>query len=139
MSIESMTQPTSIGTFSTLAPGELKHALVANVDLVIVRWPDEDNVSVLYGRCQHRGALMADGFVRGNDIICGVHDWDYQFKSGVSSYDPSEKLFRFDSVIDNDRIVVDEAQIKAWEKDNPQPYQRDDYLGLYAMNRTPSL
>ena len=48
-----------------------EHALVANVDLVVVRF-DED-VSVMYGRCLHRGALMSDGFVRGDDLICGVH------------------------------------------------------------------
>ena len=42
------------------------HALVANVDLVVVRFDDE--VSVLYGRCQHRGALMADGFIRGDAL-----------------------------------------------------------------------
>ena len=34
------------------------HALVANVDLVVVRV--DETVSVLYGRCAHRGALMAD-------------------------------------------------------------------------------
>ena len=34
------------------------HALVADVDLVVVRFDEE--VSVLYGRCAHRGALMAD-------------------------------------------------------------------------------
>ena len=45
------------------------HALVADVDLVIVRY--DDKVSVLYGRCAHRGALMADGHVRGNNLICG--------------------------------------------------------------------
>ena len=47
------------------------HALVANVDLVIVRLDDE--VSVLYGRCHHRGALLADETVEGDDLICGVH------------------------------------------------------------------
>ena len=35
------------------------YALVANVDLVVIRFDDE--VSVLYGRCAHRGALMSDG------------------------------------------------------------------------------
>lgn len=44
------------------------YALVANVDLVVLRWKDEDNVSVLYGRCKHRRALMSDGIVRGEDI-----------------------------------------------------------------------
>ncbi|MFQ5350644.1 MAG: glutamate synthase-related protein [Thermoanaerobaculia bacterium] len=104
-------------------------ALVANVDLVIVRF--DDRVSVLYGRCQHRGALMADGFVRGDDIVCGVHDWDYQFDSGVSSYNPDEKLHRFNAWIEDGGVWVDEEEIAAWECDNPQPYRRDAYQGVY--------
>jgi hypothetical protein len=31
-----------IATFRQLDPARPAHALVANVDLVIVRWPDED-------------------------------------------------------------------------------------------------
>ena len=50
------------------------HALVANVDLVVVRV--DETVSVLYGRCAHRGALMADGYVDGDNLVCGVHYWD---------------------------------------------------------------
>ena len=61
-----------------------KYALVGEVDLVVVRF-DED-VSVFYGRCLHRGALMADGFVSGNNLMCGVHYWDYRLDSGVSEY-----------------------------------------------------
>ena len=26
---------------------------------------------VLYSRCQHRGALMADSYIEGDNIICG--------------------------------------------------------------------
>lgn len=60
------------------------HALVANVDLVVIRF--DDTVSVLYGRCAHRGALMADGHVAGNDLICGVHGWDYRLDTGISHH-----------------------------------------------------
>ena len=49
------------------------YGLVAGVDLVIVRF--DDDVRVLYGRCAHRGALMADGHVVGKNLICGVHGW----------------------------------------------------------------
>ena len=58
-------------------------AQVSNADLVIVRF--DDNHSVLYGRCLHRGALMADGSVSGDNFICGLHGWDYLFQTGVSS------------------------------------------------------
>ena len=104
-------------------------ALVADVDLVIVRY--DDQVSVLYGRCLHRGALLADGFVRGDDLICGVHDWDYRFETGVSSYKNDDVLHKFSAWIEDDAVWVDEDEVAAWAADHPQPFQRDEYLGAY--------
>ena len=117
--------------------GDLKsetptYALVANVDLVIVRWKDEDQASVLYGRCLHRGALLSDGDIQGEDLICGVHNWDYRYKSGVSSYNNVEALHKFSSWIEGDGVWVDEDEISVWEKEHPQPYNRNEYMGLYA-------
>ncbi|MEM8849911.1 MAG: glutamate synthase-related protein, partial [Pseudomonadota bacterium] len=89
-------------------------------------------VSVLYGRCLHRGALMSDGYVRGKDLICGVHDWDYRLDTGVSAYANDEKLPKFTAWMEGDEVLVDEDEIAAWAKDNPQPFNRDAYLGLYA-------
>ncbi len=105
------------------------YALVGNVDLVIIRYGDD--VSVLYGRCLHRGALLSDGFVEGENLICGLHQWDYSLKTGVSSYNNEEKLHKFRSFIEDDQVWVDENEIVAWEKQNPQPYSRDEYLGPY--------
>ena len=105
-------------------------ALVEGVDLVIVRW--DDNISVLYGRCQHRGALMADGYIEGENLICGVHQWDYRFDSGVSAYNNEEFLPKFDSWIENDELYVDSQEILDWKKNNPQPYDRNTYQGEYA-------
>jgi glutamate synthase domain-containing protein 2/nitrite reductase/ring-hydroxylating ferredoxin subunit len=103
--------------------------LVGNVDLVIVRWDDQH--SVLYGRCLHRGALMADGHVSGDDLICGVHGWDYRMATGVSAYNNSERLHRFSSWLEGDAVMIDETEVLAWEKDHPQPYDRDAYQGAY--------
>ena len=121
-----------VADWHDLEPGSTAYALVANVDLVVIRWPDEDQVSVLYGRCQHRGALMSDGTLRGDDIVCGVHDWDYQYKTGISSYDSSERLHRFNAWIEDDAVWVDENEVREWERENPQAYDRSAYLGLYA-------
>ena len=119
----------SIVVFSELKDRTPTYALIANVDLVVVKF--DDNVSVLYGRCAHRGALMSDGLVKGKDIICGVHNWDYQVETGVSSYNPSEKLHKFSSWVEDDQVLVDEDEIAAWEKENPQNFDRDAYQGLY--------
>jgi len=105
------------------------HALVAEVDLVIVRY--DDLVTVLYGRCAHRGALMADGSVDGDNLICGVHGWDYRLDTGISEYNHNETLPKFNSWIEKNQVWVDEHEISAWAQKNPQPYQRDSYQGSY--------
>ena len=121
---------TAIAKWSQLADRTPTYALVANVDLVVIRY-DQD-VSVLYGRCLHRGALLSDGHVEGDDLICGLHHWDYRIQTGVSAYENSEVLQKFTSWIEEDDVIVDADEIAAWEQQNPQPYIRDDYQGLYA-------
>ncbi len=79
--------------YSTLEDRKPTSALVENTDLVLIKF--DDKVSVLYGRCQHRGALMSDGTVVGNDLICGLHNWDYRLDTGISAYNNSEKLHKF--------------------------------------------
>lgn len=120
----------SIAKLENLADRAPAYALVANVDLVLVRI--DDAVSVFYGRCQHRGALMSDGFVRGNNLVCGLHNWDYRTDTGVSEYKNDEALAKFSSWTEDGQVLVDEDEIAAWALDNPQPFNRDAYLGLYA-------
>jgi len=128
----SPTPAVEIAKLSQLKDREPAYALVAGVDLVVVRYGDE--VSVLFGRCLHRGALLADGHVEGHNLICGVHGWDYRYDTGVSEYNNAEALHRFRSWIDqeHDAVMVDEGEVSGWARDNPQPYDRDQYLGLYA-------
>lgn len=121
---------TSIAKLQDLKDREPAYALVGEVDLVVVRY--DDDVRVFYGRCLHRGALMADGYVRGDNLICPVHNWDYRLDTGVSEYANEEALPRFSSWIEGDEVLVDTDEINAWAKDHPQPFDRDAYLGLYA-------
>ena len=122
---------TKVATWSELPDREPAYALVANVDLVVIRY--DDQVSVLYGRCLHRGALLSDGHIRGEDLICGLHNWDYRLDSGVSAYNNEEVLAKFSAWIDEeaDAVFVDETEIATWHENFPQPYNRDSYLGLY--------
>ncbi|MEL7258800.1 MAG: glutamate synthase-related protein [Pseudomonadota bacterium] len=120
----------SVAKFDSLPDRKPQYALVGEVDLVVVRFDEE--VSVMYGRCLHRGALMSDGFVQGDNLICGLHYWDYRLDSGVSEYNNAEVLPKFSSWIDDGEVWVDEDEITTWAQDHPQPFQRDQYLGLYA-------
>jgi glutamate synthase domain-containing protein 2/nitrite reductase/ring-hydroxylating ferredoxin subunit len=119
-----------IKDWDALEDREPEYALVGDVDLVVTRF--DDQVSVLYGRCLHRGALLADGHVSGDNLICGLHDWDYRLDSGVSEYSNEEVLTKFAAWIEDGAVLVDGDEIAAFAVDHPQPYDRDAYLGLYA-------
>jgi glutamate synthase domain-containing protein 2 len=125
-----MKKPIQLINFSNLKDREPAHAVVKSVDLVIVRY--DDNVSVLYGRCLHRGALMSDGTVQGNNLICGVHGWDYRFDSGVSEYNNAEALHKFTAEIKDDQVTIDEVEINKFLQQHRQPFNREEYLGEYA-------
>lgn len=118
-----------IADWDQLPEREPTHALVSSVDLVIIRY--DDTVSVLYGRCAHRGALMSDGKIVGDNIICGLHGWDYRVDTGVSEYNNSEILPKFTAWIEKGGVYVDEEEILAWEQEHPQPYKRKSYQGVY--------
>lgn len=102
---------------------------IEGVDVVIIR-RGEDH-SVLYGRCLHRGALLSDGTINGDDLICGLHGWDYRIDSGVSAYNNREVLERFPSKIEAGSVWVDRDAIVRWLLLHPQPYSLDGYQGLY--------
>jgi glutamate synthase domain-containing protein 2 len=127
-----LVQKAKVAAWSELEDRKPAYALVANVDLVVIRYAEE--VSVLYGRCLHRGALLADGYIQGDNLICGVHHWDYRYDSGVSAYNNEEALHKFQAWIDHDDdgVYVDETEVRAWELENPQAYDRESYQGLYA-------
>jgi glutamate synthase domain-containing protein 2/nitrite reductase/ring-hydroxylating ferredoxin subunit len=119
----------AIANWSDLQDRVPAHALVADVDLVVIRY--DNDISVLYGRCAHRGALMADGYVDGENLICGLHQWDYRFESGISEYDNTETLPKFNAWVDDGQVLVDEDEIAAWAKQHPQPYDRESYQGAF--------
>ncbi|MFC4635073.1 glutamate synthase-related protein [Dokdonia ponticola] len=125
-----MKNPILIAKVSHLENKKPAHALVNGLDLVIVKF--DDDISVLYGRCHHRGALMSDGYVKGHNLICGVHDWDYRVDTGVSEYNNDEALHKFSTKIEEGNLFVDGDEVDSYLSDHPQPFNRDAYLGAYA-------
>ncbi len=129
ISLTNLNLPVKVADFSKLSDKEPTHAKVANTDLVVIRYGDQ--VSVLYGRCLHRGALLSDGRVEGDNLICGLHNWDYRIDTGVSEYAPNEILHKFKEVINEDAVYVDEQEVLEFEKVIPSRFKPDEYLGNY--------
>ncbi len=120
-----------IAEISNLPEKKPSHAKVLNTDLVLVK--DGEEVSVLYGRCLHRGALLSDGRIEGHNLICGLHNWDYRYDTGVSEYAPDERLHKFTTATEDGKLYVDEDEVAYFEDQIiPSPFKSDEYLGDYA-------
>jgi len=125
-----MKQPLKVYEVANLRDRTPTYASIKNLDLVIIAY--DDRVSVMYGRCLHRGALMADGHIEGENLICGVHGWDYRFDTGVSEYNNDEALHKFNAKVEKGWVWVDGDEVDAFIKQYPQPFNRNEYLGQYT-------
>jgi glutamate synthase domain-containing protein 2 len=129
ITFDQLNEPALVAKFDELPEKEPRHALVLNTDLVVIRYGDR--VSVLYGRCLHRGALLSDGYVEGENLICGLHNWDYRIDTGVSEYAPDEILHKFTAVIHEGKVFIDQTDVEEFEKEIPSRFNREEYLGQY--------
>ena len=105
--------------WSTLADRTPTAPPVPAAELVVVR--HDDKVSVLSGRCTHRGASLGASEVQGEHLICPAHGWDYRLDSGVSDVDPCESIKRFAAWVDAeaDAVCVDAGEVARWLAAHP--------------------
>ncbi|OBC11891.1 glutamate synthase [Mycobacterium sp. 852013-50091_SCH5140682] len=129
MTIESATA-LRVAALSELPENTPYAVVAAGVDVVLVRRGLD--VSALYGRCAHRGALMADGRVEGDLVVCGVHGWRYEIDSGVSPVNPSVRLATFPAWVSDGSVYLDESAIAEFARVNPQTYADDGYQGRWV-------
>lgn len=73
----------------------------------------DDEISVLYRRCLHRGAFVADSFVESNTLICGLHGWDYRYDTGVPEYNQEDGLHKVFSEQREGWLWIDKNKIDA--------------------------
>jgi glutamate synthase domain-containing protein 2/nitrite reductase/ring-hydroxylating ferredoxin subunit len=118
-----------VASLSDLAEREPFAAKVSGVDLVLILRGND--VSALYGRCAHRGALMADGHVDGDVLVCTVHGWRYAVDTGVSPVNPSVALTKFPAWVSDDSVYVDRSTLTEFAEANSQTYDDDGYQGAW--------
>ncbi len=106
-----------IARLDDLAQDQPSAAEADGLELVLVRRGDE--VHVFEGRCPHRGALLADGRVEGADLVCGVHGWDYRLDTGISAYNPTERIHKFASRVVDGEVLVDAADLVGYRSVRP--------------------
>jgi glutamate synthase domain-containing protein 2 len=76
--------------------------------------------------CLHRAGQLGDGWLDGPNVICPLHGWDYDVKTGVSRYEPREKVATYPVQVDGDRVMIDADAVP------PKPRFKGEYLGMWT-------
>lgn len=126
--------PVAILSHEELSRDEPMGRLVEGVDLVAVL-DVSDVARVYYGRCQHRGALLADGHMEGEHLVCTLHGSTYDAETGRNIRSRGADLASFTSWLGGGQVYVDASEIRKWRRENPQPFERDRYQGAFAPTK----
>jgi glutamate synthase domain-containing protein 2 len=105
-----MAEPVTVAIFDELGDRAPTGVTVEGDELVLVRVGDQ--LSVLAGRCLHRGARLADGHVEGDDLICSLHGWDYRLSNGISAYDHTQRLHCYSSAVVDGNVLIDAREVR---------------------------
>ena len=89
---------------SELAPGETATATVNGTELAIVNLNGEFHA--LDSLCPHQEGPLGDGFVQGDAIVCPLHYWEFDIKSGEYLDDPTTCLKKYETKVEGGAVFV---------------------------------
>ena len=98
-------------------------------DIALYRY--QGDYYALDNRCVHRDGQLGDGHMDGANVICPLHQWDYDVRTGVSRYSADEKVAIYPTRLTGGKVEIDADAVP------PKPRFKREYLGLWARRNDP--
>ena len=90
-----------------LAPGKSELVTVAGQDVALFRRDDE--LFAIGNDCPHQNGNLCDGMVEGDIVVCPLHGWEFDLRSGACMTVPGEAVPRFAVTVEDGAIYLEEA------------------------------
>jgi len=72
-----------------------------------------DKVYALDDRCPHREGQMSRGTIENGEAICPLHGWNFDLETGISPYNPHDRLATYPVRIVDGRVEIDASAVPA--------------------------
>ena len=90
-----------------LPPGQTALVTVDGIDVALFRRGDD--VFAVGNECPHQGGSLCDGVVEGDIVICPLHGWEFDLRSGACMTVPGESVPRFTVTVEDGAVHLEEA------------------------------
>jgi toluene monooxygenase system ferredoxin subunit len=67
-------------------------------------------------RCAHQGMPLSAGRIEGAEIVCPLHEWRYDARTGRGVNPEAVRLRPFPLRVEEGRILVDVDAVEGWER-----------------------
>ena len=93
---------------SALADGRPALVTVEGRDVAVFRRGDE--ILAIGNECPHQGGSLADGIVEGDIVVCPLHGWEFDVRSGACMTVPGEGVPRYAVTVEGGAVFVEEIE-----------------------------
>ncbi|HMB85048.1 MAG TPA: Rieske 2Fe-2S domain-containing protein [Methylomirabilota bacterium] len=91
-----------------LSPGKPALVTLDDRDVAVIRRGDE--ILAIGNECPHQGGSLCDGWVEGDIVICPLHGWEFDLRSGACMTVPGESVPRYTATVEDGAIYLEEAE-----------------------------
>ncbi|HEX3695792.1 MAG TPA: Rieske 2Fe-2S domain-containing protein [Polyangia bacterium] len=107
-----------VAALDHLRPGEMKGVVVDGQPVVVLNVAGQ--VCAYADRCLHKGVPLSTGRLIDDVLLCDVHYWEYDSRTGCGINPSGVRLQKFRVAVDNDGIWVDASDEGVVDDDDPE-------------------
>jgi nitrite reductase/ring-hydroxylating ferredoxin subunit len=96
-----------VARLAELREGGPALATFAGQQVVLCRKQGE--ILAIGNECPHEGGSLCDGWVEGDIIVCPLHGWEFDLRSGACMTVPGESVPRYIATVEGGDVYLEET------------------------------
>jgi nitrite reductase/ring-hydroxylating ferredoxin subunit len=92
---------------SALTPG--KGVLVTVNGRAVTVYRRGEEILAIGDDCPHQGGSLCEGWVEGDIVICPVHGWEFDMRTGACMTVPGECVPRYTATVEDGAVYLEES------------------------------
>ncbi|HEX7213234.1 MAG TPA: Rieske 2Fe-2S domain-containing protein [Methylomirabilota bacterium] len=93
---------------AAVTPGKGALASVNGRDVAVFRRGEE--ILAIGNDCPHQGGSLCDGWVEGDIVVCPLHGWEIDMRTGACMTVPGESVARYIATVEDRTVYLEEAE-----------------------------